>query len=415
MKVIAAAGLRARFLNCLLGVEPVRRVHVGRVARAGAVYVVSAFCEWLYVVFGFGDPMQIAWLIFYMMAGTLAFFAMVRSGWSGRFPDPALTMSQAIFAVTILALAYPINGPARGLNLLLLSLPLFGFMSLRQSQLRALAAFSLLVFGGMMLVLAHLVPQRFDPRVEALNFAIAAICLPAMALLLGQIRTMRDRARAQRADLRRAIERIEAMATHDELTGLVNRRRMSVLLGDELLRRARQAAPFCVVLIDLDHFKRINDTFGHAKGDEVLRRFARIASVNLHEAYVLARWGGEEFLLLLPGTSAQAAVVVMQKMRERLANVCEWHDCPELQVSFSAGIAEDCRGDLTSLLERADQALYQAKAEGRDQSVCADRAGREGLTVLHRVPISRRRVAISAVWVKMAFPLFHGCFLSASQ
>lgn len=383
MKVIATAGLLERLVNWLFGVEPTRRMLVRRAMLVGAVYVVSAFCEWLNVVFGFGDPTQAAWLTCYMMAGSIAFFVMVRSGWTRRFRDPALTMPQAIYAVTTLALAYPVNGPARGLNLLLLSLPLFGFMSLRQGQLRALAAFSLLVFGGMMLALARLFPQRFDPRVEALNFAIAAICLPAMSLLLDQIRAMRDRVRAQRADLTQAIERIEAMAIRDELTGLVNRRHMSVLLGEELLRRTRQAAPFCVALIDVDHFKRVNDTYGHAKGDEVLRRFARLASTDLHEAYVLARWGGEEFLLLLPATSAQAAAVVMQKIRERLANVCHWRDCPELQVRFSAGIAEDCRGNLTGLLERADRALYRAKAEGRDRWVCADRAGCEDLTVTH--------------------------------
>ena len=152
--------------------------------------------------------------------------------------------------------------------------------------------FSLLAFGAMMLALAVLYPDSFDPRVEALYFATLAICLPPMALMLEKIRAMQADLRARKYALKQALEQIERVSTRDELTGLVNRRHMTLLLDQEILRRARRGPAFCAVLIDVDHFKRINDAHGHAQGDAALRCFTRIASMDLPASHGLARWGG---------------------------------------------------------------------------------------------------------------------------
>ena len=157
------------------------------------------------------------------------------------------------------------------------------------------------------------------------------------------------------------------MVRLDELTGLVNRRYMQELLTAEQARRRVDPQPACLCAIDLDRFKRINDSFGHAAGDEVLRRFADVARQSLRSIDVLSRWGGEEFLLLLPGTEPAQAVPVLERLREALADKATWQDRPEWRVTFSAGLTLWLRGEPPEpAIERADAAAYRAKAGGRD-------------------------------------------------
>jgi diguanylate cyclase (GGDEF)-like protein len=139
----------------------------------------------------------------------------------------------------------------------------------------------------------------------------------------------------------------------------------------ELRERARQPR-LAVALIDLDHFKRINDSFGHAAGDTVLRRFAEIARAEVREEDVVARWGGEEFLLMMSGADTDQVLRSLERIRARL------HATPideverGLVVTFSAGVAAcDDDADLERAIERADGAMYRAKQTGRDRAVRA--------------------------------------------
>ena len=175
--------------------------------------------------------------------------------------------------------------------------------------------------------------------------------------------------RDQRTALARALERLNEIATRDELTGLPNRRAMGELLLTETARHARLKAPLSLAVIDIDRFKQINDRLGHAAGDAVLRGFAHRLESELRGADVLARWGGEEFLLLLPGTDAEQALQAVERLREGL-RLQPFDDVePGMRVSFSAGVGLCLgQGDIDSALERADRALYRAKAAGRDRS-----------------------------------------------
>ena len=120
-------------------------------------------------------------------------------------------------------------------------------------------------------------------------------------------------------------------------------------------------------MIDLDHFKHVNDNHGHRAGDEVLRNFARLARQTLREAEALARWGGEEFLMLLPETRHDQGLIGIQRIRDRLADHVIAPSVPGLRVTFSAGLTEFKSGEsIEQAVERADQALYQAKASGRN-------------------------------------------------
>jgi len=181
---------------------------------------------------------------------------------------------------------------------------------------------------------------------------------------------MRNRLTEQKIELRKAVERIQQLATRDELTQLFNRRHMMSLLEFHTRQIKRTGAEFCLALIDLDHFKRINDTFGHGVGDMVLRGFAQHAVVILRESDVMARWGGEEFLILFPDTRLDKAELGLRRLREMINDLAVAGEVPELRAHFSAGVTECLPGEtIESVIERADQALYAAKARGRNCTV----------------------------------------------
>jgi diguanylate cyclase len=165
------------------------------------------------------------------------------------------------------------------------------------------------------------------------------------------------------------LSRVRMLSLTDELTGLANRRAFVRRLEDEVARVQRYGFPLSFALIDLDHFKGINDEFGHAAGDEVLRVYAKnILSVFRHHDMV-ARYGGEEFAVLLPNTDADGAIRALNKVRRRAAETRWQSNGTVAQVpSFSAGVSLFKPGESASaFIERADKALYRAKRLGRDR------------------------------------------------
>lgn len=168
---------------------------------------------------------------------------------------------------------------------------------------------------------------------------------------------------AAMAERTRLITGLVDLAHTDELTGLANRRRLFDALDQEITRARRSARPFSVAMVDLDHFKRYNDTFGHAAGDELLRRFAFRMTRRVRAQDLVARYGGEEFCLVLPETEGHGALALVEKLRR--AGTGE--DPLGRRVTFSAGVATwDGVEASEDLVLRADGALYRAKDAGRD-------------------------------------------------
>ncbi|RTQ99872.1 GGDEF domain-containing protein [Halomonas nitroreducens] len=166
---------------------------------------------------------------------------------------------------------------------------------------------------------------------------------------------------------KRLERRLDFLARHDELTGLLNRRAGLARLDEEIARARRQGTPLCVAICDLDHFKQINDRHGHAMGDEALQGVAEVMHAELRRYDVLARLGGEEFLVMLPGAARPAAEQAIERLRARLEDARLGK--PDLALTVSAGIAGLAEGDSgEALLERADRALYQAKRQGRNRT-----------------------------------------------
>jgi two-component system cell cycle response regulator len=168
----------------------------------------------------------------------------------------------------------------------------------------------------------------------------------------------------------RLLAEVERLASRDGLTGVLNRRAFDAALVREVARVARTGAPLSLVLLDLDHFKRVNDTFGHPTGDGVLRQAGQALAETCREVDVAARYGGEEFAVLLPGCSGAQAVRTAERLRAAVAGAVT-----AVPVTVSAGVATVPvnAADAAELLAAADDALYQSKRAGRDRTTRARR------------------------------------------
>ncbi|HFA59619.1 MAG TPA: GGDEF domain-containing protein, partial [Rhodospirillales bacterium] len=170
-----------------------------------------------------------------------------------------------------------------------------------------------------------------------------------------------------------AHRELETMANTDVLTGLPNRRFLLSRLEEEIAEADRFERPLAFALLDIDHFKRINDRYGHMAGDEVLRHVGRVILANLRRYDIAARFGGEEFAVAFPNTDRKAAEAVAARMREGLeTETIEVSEAEVVRVTASFGLVERRPGEpVEEMIRRADEALYAAKNAGRNRVVCA--------------------------------------------
>lgn len=165
--------------------------------------------------------------------------------------------------------------------------------------------------------------------------------------------------------LKQAMEQLECQARIDYLTNIYNRMMFNELLEAELQRARRYGSEVSLIMFDLDHFKEVNDTHGHAMGDHVLKEVARLVACNIRSHDVFGRWGGEEFMVFTPKTGYNQAIILAEKLR----SLCEAHDFGNgLHVTASFGVTQFLADDtLDSFTGRADAALYVAKGNGRNR------------------------------------------------
>jgi diguanylate cyclase (GGDEF)-like protein len=168
------------------------------------------------------------------------------------------------------------------------------------------------------------------------------------------------------------FETVEKLSVTDGLTGLDNHQHMQSLLKNEVIRCQRYASSLSIIMMDIDHFKNVNDTYGHQKGDDILLDFATTMKKFCRSNDVAARYGGEEFILVLPETKVKGAFYIAERIREEMANQTFNHKGKDFNVTVSCGIAEFDSNLIKSpadIIKVADQALYKAKHEGRNRTV----------------------------------------------
>lgn len=190
---------------------------------------------------------------------------------------------------------------------------------------------------------------------------------------------MADRLRRSHAEIMAANEAmqlqnqaLETLSITDSLTGLYNRSKLDVILTDQLARYKRTQRPFGLLMLDIDHFKTLNDTYGHITGDEILAGVARILLQSIRSIDFAARYGGDEFIIILVETSAELALKTAERIRSQVQNMRYSFNGSTISITVSIGIVECEPGDLTTtaVFARADNALYEAKRAGRNQAYC---------------------------------------------
>lgn len=328
------------------------------------------------------NPQDAQQLTLCALAAMLGIFAIYRTGLNKALADPTMIEANMVICVVFLGWGYVIGGPGRGIALMLLFIILmFGMFTVTSRQLVHACALAAAVFAGAFGVVAH-EEQAVNLMAELqwVHFGVLLVILISLSMLGHQLALMRARSTERKTELIAALAKLQGQAIRDELTGLFNRRHMLALLDTERARSDRSGRACCVCMLDLDFFKHVNDEHGHAVGDEVLRSTAQVITAGLRNADQVARWGGEEFLIMFPDTDCHSARLVLERIRQALSRTEVSHTVPGLRVTFSSGITCYATGELMAeTVDRADQALYRAKAAGRNRTERLDKGGEDEL------------------------------------
>ncbi|MGY3491960.1 GGDEF domain-containing protein [Bradyrhizobium sp. USDA 4502] len=295
-------------------------------------------------------------------------------GFHERFRDHYLVAPQsAINMVNLLVFTY--IAPEVGVLFLCNLFVVFGFGALRTSARQTAIVWTVMVLGLAALFLGtdKAIGMPTATRIDRLATMLVFALTIGRCMCLGIFSSSMQQSLYQSGlKLKEAYRRIEELAELDELTGASNRRSIMRTLEEEIARCARNGSSCAVALIDLDHFKRINDVYGHPIGDEALRTFAIGMFANLRSVDRFGRYGGEEFLLVLPDLSQDQAMRALERLRAIIADL-DWSAfSPGMRVTISAGVTTlKPRENSDTLLARADGALYAAKARGRNRIASA--------------------------------------------
>ncbi len=295
----------------------------------------------------------------------------LRSGINQRFQDPELTMPMMLWVVSSLMFTVLLTIDLRPVLLMYYLLTLvFGSYQLKKSQ------FNLLTFYGIALYLLTIIifidsyPGVISLKKELAVFVCYAAISFALAIVCSRMNDLRKHLKVKNNKLKSALEYIKTISLTDELTGLKNRRYIFNVLQEQRLLSERGQYFFTICIMDVDHFKEINDTFGHVLGDKILQGLAQKILVTLRKIDYFARFGGEEFLLVLPFTDKVQAKKTADRIRSIIENSHFDEIVPNLKVTISIGVAEyHWPEKIEVTLTRADAALYAAKRGGRNQVV----------------------------------------------
>jgi diguanylate cyclase (GGDEF)-like protein len=343
-----------------------RRQMLGMV---GLSYVIDGLILLLYAYAG-TTPFSTAPA--YVICGLISvgsFWLLSETRLNDRFKDHYIVVQQSSVSLIIM-LMFLYIAPEVGCVFLCSLFVIFAFGSLRSTPQQTAIMWTAMTFGlaALFLLTDKPIDMPHGSYVERFATMLVFVMTIGRCMFIGIFSSaLRESLYKRGVELREAYKRIEELAELDELTGSFNRRSIMRALDDETARAQRTNTPCAVALIDLDWFKRINDQFGHPTGDEVLRTFAITMFANIRGIDKFGRYGGEEFLLILPETTDQSAERTLDRLRAIIADL-DWSTIsPSMLVTISAGVVMLRPGETSdSILARADAALYRAKGCGRN-------------------------------------------------
>ena len=359
------------FLNLLLSTDKKQRIRIRRFLLSSVVFLFGIISI-LFLSFTDRVSGTTALALSLGMVGScLAFYITLRSKFNLRFKEPALTVPQVLVAMTWICFTYANTEAAHASTLILFALVMvFGIFVMNPRSSVIAACYAIILLAGVIVYKVLTDPKIYLWDVELVSFLMFSATMAAITSLSQQLAIMRNRLKAQKQELEQAVSHIQKIAAYDELTGLINRRRMTEVLAEHSRNNSRQTEGFAIAMLDLDHFKSINDKYGHAVGDLVLSNFGQAARQVLRDIDILSRWGGEEFLLLMPKTNSGHPNTGIERLRAYLACIQVSSKLPDLRISFSVGFTCYEAGEsIYDTIKRADTALYQAKAQGRNCTV----------------------------------------------
>ncbi len=313
-------------------------------------------------------------IVVFFWAGGFVFTLMLRTGLNKRYADPSLTVAQILWSTLfLLTISYVLN-ESRGLILMMyFGILSFGYFQLKFREFLAIALVAILGYAFIMVYIFIYEPDRIEVKLELIQWMIFSSTVTVMLYTGSAIHHLRERAKKQYTDLQQALELNEKLAITDELTGLYIRRYFMEKLAQQKALSERDDSDFVLCFFDLDHFKQINDTFGHHTGDVVLQKFSEILKSSIREVDYAARFGGEEFVCLLVNTDIENAVKVAERIRQSLADFNFSDIAPALQATVSIGLSNFKQfNTIQETLMNADNRMYLAKQLGRNKVVYSD-------------------------------------------
>jgi diguanylate cyclase (GGDEF)-like protein len=310
----------------------------------------------------------------FLLVIIIILYIVFRTGLNLWMSDPSLTSIQMSVACLVVMYGIYYANEVQGLffSMYILIL-LFGIFRLYTRQLLFVSAFALLTYGADIVLLNIFRSQEINLKIECFQWFGLAIVLISVSFIGGNISSIRRDLSVSRKKLQSSLTVIREMAIHDDLTGFYNRHHLMDLIDSENNRSVRTGSVFSLVMMDIDKFKNINDTYGHQTGDQVLRTFAAVIRSILRKTDYCGRYGGEEFLIVLTQTDLQAAKVFAERIRVCVENSFFPDLGPNSRVTISIGLAEyRMQEDIEKTISRADELLYKAKKGGRNRVECSD-------------------------------------------
>lgn len=348
-------------------------MRIPQISPISLISLLYALSLYIFYRQGFIGGITFASVAVIVLCFVILFYSVFRLGLNTRFYEPSLMLPQLVTSLLImLAVAYLERATQVALVPFILIAFSFGIFRLSTASLILLSIGCLSAYLGIIMMRGHAEGYTYDFRADIAQWFVLALTLPGMILMGNQIQNLRQLLRATRYQL----EHYEEKSVRDELTGLYNRRQLQSELEQAKLQADTLAVPFSLCLIDIDRFKEINDTNGHLAGDTILKEFADVARGSIRDTDILGRYGGDEFMQILPDTNLKGAVMHAERLRVYAHFLDFQKILAQKHISLSIGIAQYRSGEkITDLISRADSALYQAKQSGRNRVEWVDDSG----------------------------------------